>query len=237
MSAQELRVLYEDNHVLAVEKPVNVPCQADVSGDTDLLTLGKAWIRQKYQKPGAVYLGLVHRLDRPVGGAMVFAKTSKAAARLSEQIREKETGKTYFAIVKGSAPKQMRLEDYLIKDARTNTSRVCGKNEGGKYAALAFECMGCAQGLSLIKVKLETGRSHQIRVQMAHAGLPLWGDNRYGGGKPGQQIALWCAQMQVSHPTKKTLLTVNCPPPQGFPWSLFEMPGWVYAQSALEDGE
>ncbi len=223
MRADYPHVLYEDNHLLAVEKPVNMPCQADDSGDLDLLTLMKDYLKEKYQKPGQVYLGLVHRLDRPVGGVMVFARTSKAAARLSQQIRLGQVDKTYLAVVRGAPPQAQRLTDYLIKDARTNSSRVCAPDAGGKFAALSYRRCGQADGLSLVRVALETGRSHQIRVQMAHAGYPLWGDSRYGGGKPGQQIALWCAQMALTHPTLKTPLCVSCLPPDRDPWSLFDL--------------
>lgn len=207
-------ILYEDNHVLVAVKPSNLPAQADASGDADMLSLLKAYIAQKYQKPGAVYLGLVHRLDRPVGGLMVFARTSKAAARLSVQVREKTLCREYVAVVRGDAPECADLCDWLIKDARTNTVRVASADTpGARQAVLRYDAAARAGGLTLLRVRLQTGRSHQIRVQLAHAGLPIWGDARYGGGRPGEQIALWGMRLGFEHPTTHEALTFTAPPP------------------------
>src|SRR5665647_3632388 len=192
-------ILYEDNHILIVVKPPNMPTQADDSRDLDLLSALKADIKQRFSKPGSVYLGLVHRLDRPVGGAMVFAKTSKAASRLSESIRSRDFGKCYWAIVRGT-PKnaQDRLLHYLYKDTKTNMVTAVDKNHPeAKEAILEYETMGSVNGLSLVFVVLHTGRSHQIRVQFASIGCPLYGDQRYGAhvNQVGQQIALWSGEL------------------------------------------
>ena len=224
MTAQETAalVLYEDNHLLVVKKPPNVPAQADASGDPDLLSLLKAYVKEKYDKPGEVYLGLVHRLDRPVGGAMVFARTSKAASRLSEQVRARGMRRTYLAVVRGTPPKEGFLRDFLLKDERTNTSRAVPEGTAGaREARLTFRVLARRDGLSLCEIHLQTGRSHQIRVQFSHADWPLWGDARYGGGKPGEQIALWGSALELVHPTKKTPLRIPCPPPHTPPFDRF----------------
>src|SRR5690554_2654184 len=169
--------------------------QGDSTGDLDLLTLMKEYIKVTYDKPGNVYLGLVHRLDRPVGGVMVFAKTSKAASRISEQIRQGRLGKKYLAVVWGRPFGKGRLLDYLHKDTRRNMVRVVPENtSGAKQAVLDYDVIGTDKSgeLSLVRITLHTGRAHQIRVQMQNAGFPLYGDQRYGLlHKPQAQIALW----------------------------------------------
>lgn len=195
-----MKILYEDNHLLVVEKPINVPMQEDESKDMDLLSMGKAYLKEKYNKPGNVYLGLVHRLDRPVGGVVVFAKTSKAAARLSETIRTNQMDKTYEAIVEGPLPSQPTLIDYLTKDEKTNTSMVTDSTHG-KYCALSWTVIKHHAMLSHVRIALKTGRSHQIRVQFASRGCPLWGDQRYNPkAKAGQQLALWAVELTFPHP-------------------------------------
>jgi 23S rRNA pseudouridine1911/1915/1917 synthase len=220
-----IRILYEDNHLLVVEKPVNVPAQGDESGDLDLLTLLKEDLKIRYRKPGNVFLGLVHRLDRPTGGVMVFAKTSKAASRLSEAFRQKHgVEKVYLAAVHGQVPPSGTLRHHLLKDPRRNiVSAVPASRPGAKEAILHFERLAVWDSLSLVRVQLETGRSHQIRVQFAATGHPLYGDQKYGQklNKPGQQLALWAHKLTVVHPTKKEEMTFASLPPKTEPWVRF----------------
>lgn len=220
-----INVLYEDNHLLIVEKPVNVPVQGDSSKDKDLLTILKEYIKEKYNKPGDVYLGLVHRLDRPVGGAMVFARTSKAASRLADELRKHEIYRKYLAVTRGHLQKDSgRLTDYLKKDRRKNIVSVVKQNEkDAQKAVLDYQVLKNNDTGSLVEVDLQTGRSHQIRVQLSNQGAPLYGDQKYGQhvNKPGQQIALWASRLSVKHPTKKEWITVDCPPPDKHPWSVF----------------
>ena len=184
-----MKVIFEDNHLLVVEKPANVPMQEDSSKDEDLLSIAKAYIKEKYNKPGEVYLGLLHRLDRPVGGVCVFARTSKAAARMSKQIGEHSFKKEYLAVVCDNGLKDSgHFEDKLLKDHRTNTVKVDPK---GKQASLDYEVLKRKDNLALVRVYLHTGRSHQIRVQFSSRNHPLWGDQRYNKKAiAGQQIAL-----------------------------------------------
>jgi 23S rRNA pseudouridine1911/1915/1917 synthase len=191
-----------------------------------MLTILKKYIKDKYNKQGNVFLGLVHRLDRPVGGVMVFARTSKGASRLSDQIRKGEFRKTYLAVVRG-IPKdhEGRLEHYLLKDSKTNTVRVVSKNnEGAKKAVLEYKILQSEQGLSLVKVNLLTGRPHQIRVQFSTMGMPLFGDQKYGSSlnKPGQQLALWSVNLKFKHPTLKEEVDFFCNPPELYPWNIFK---------------
>jgi 23S rRNA pseudouridine1911/1915/1917 synthase len=220
-------IIFEDNHLLIVVKPPNMPTQADDSLDLDVLTALKEDIKIRFAKPGSVYLGLVHRLDRPVGGIMVFAKTSKAASRLSEAVRSRDFGKNYWAIVHGTPKKaQDRLVHYLLKNTKTNTVTAENKQHpDAKEAILEYETIATSNGLSLVYVQLLTGRSHQIRVQFASIGCPLYGDQRYGAhvNQVGQQIALWSAQLSFEHPTLKERLTFNSAPPVvSYPWNLWE---------------
>ena len=218
----EIPVLYADNHLLVVVKPPNMVVQADQTGDLDMLNALKRYIGEKYHKPGAVYLGLVHRLDRPVGGVMVFARTSKAAARLSEQFAEHHTGKTYLAVAQGAIDAETRLTDYLKKKAQTGM--VCVVNwdtPGARQAILTTTPIAQKNGNTLVRVQLETGRAHQIRVQHQHMGHPLWGDARYGGGRPGQQIALWAYRLALIHPTQKAEMIFRELPPLRGVWQDF----------------
>ncbi len=211
-----MHILYEDNHLLVVEKPVNVPVQADMSGDQDLLTQLKAYIKEKYRKPGDVYLGLVHRLDRPVGGVMVFARTSKAAARLTDQFQNHTAKKRYAAVVTGTPLPEATLTDWLIKDERTFSSAAVPEGTpGAKLAKLSYALLGVdeASGTSLLDVSLFTGRPHQIRVQLSHAGLPICGDQRYNpAAAPGEQIALWAYALTIQHPTLGEAMTFTLLP-------------------------
>ena len=191
----------------------------------DLLNILKSYIKEKYNKPGDVYLGLVHRLDRPVGGVMVFARTSKAASRLSNELRKQQIYRKYKAIIRGTLPnKQGELVDYLYKDRKKNlVSVVSSKNKDGKKAILEYKVLSKKDNLSMLEVELKTGRSHQIRVQLANQGTPLYGDQKYGEhvNKHGQQIALWASSLSVKHPTKDEMITVESEPPKEYPWAEF----------------
>lgn len=223
----EIKVIYEDNHLLVVEKPVNIPVQEDESGDIDMLSILKEDIKRRYNKPGNVYLGLVHRLDRPTGGVMVFAKTSKAASRLSMQVRNREFKKVYFAIVHGMPQDRIgTLKHHLLKDGSSNTVAVLSKPvEGTKEAVLDYAVLEGIMGLSLICLNLHTGRSHQIRVQLSTIGHPLYGDQKYGGkmNKPGQQLALWATEITLIHPIYHQEMTFKSFPPQIEPWTRFKV--------------
>ena len=204
---QELKVIYEDNHIIVVEKKPNIPSQSDKTGDIDMLTIVKDYIKEKYNKPGNVYLGLVHRLDRPVGGIMIFAKTSKAASRLSNQVREKIFKKEYLAVVDGKfEQKKGSLTDYLYKDERNNISKVVKKEKkNAKLANLDYEVLkyNNVKNLSLVKINLHTGRHHQIRVQLANFNHSIFGDQKYGTRGQGKQIALWAYKLTIIHPITK----------------------------------
>ena len=213
---QNLKVIYEDNHIIVVEKTPNIPSQSDKTGDIDMLTLVKQYIKEKYNKPGNVYLGLVHRLDRPVGGIMIFAKTSKAASRLSDQVREKVFKKKYLAVVDGKIEnKSGTLEDYLYKDERNNISKVVNKGKkNAKFAKLDYDVIKYdeVKNLSLVKVNLHTGRHHQIRVQLSNFGHSIFGDQKYGTRGQGKQIALWAYELTINHPiTKEEMTFKNLP--------------------------
>ena len=220
-----IKIIYEDNHLLVVEKPVNILSQSDDTGDMDLLTLLKEDIKKRYDKPGQVYLGLVHRLDRPVGGVMIFAKTSKAASRLSESIRQKEFKKTYHAVIHGDPVENKKLlRHYLLKDSNTNTVMVVGQNvKDAKEALLDYEVIEKKDKLSLVKINLHTGRSHQIRVQFSEIGHPLYGDQKYGHyiNTAGQQLALWSTEIICKHPTLKEEMQFKSFPPDIYPWNIF----------------
>ncbi|MFR2585005.1 MAG: RluA family pseudouridine synthase [Bacilli bacterium] len=211
-------IIYEDNHLLVVNKPINIPVQADSSKDQDLLTLLKKQLKEKYQKPGNVYLGLVHRLDRPVGGIMVFAKTSKAASRLSEQIRNSTLKKTYLAVVQGKVLNSDTFKDKLEKDQKTNIVKI---SPIGKQAELSYELLEYKDNLSLVKINLKTGRSHQIRVQFSSRNHPLYGDQKYNPNTPKDQIALFAHRLEFIHPTTKEVVKFELPKPNRYPFNIF----------------
>lgn len=217
-----LNVIYEDNHLLVVEKPINMPVQADSTGDADLLSAAKEYIKLKYNKPGDVFLGLVHRLDRPVGGVIVFARTSKAAARLSDAMRTRRVQKRYAAIVTERIPAFGSLTDYIMKDEATHSARIVSETTpGAQKAMLDFTAVSTKNGRTLVDVLLHTGRHHQIRAQLAHLGCPLYGDQRYNpSAVPGQQIALYAYSLTIEHPTLKERMTFTCVP-QGDSWADF----------------
>ncbi len=204
MKANNLNIFYEDNHIIVVEKPCNVPSQEDRSHDPDMLSLVKAYIKEKYKKPGNVYVGLVHRLDRPVGGIMVFAKTSKAASRLTRQIQEHQFHKKYLAVVQGIfKEKNGKLIDYIKKDHSFNA--VITNEKEGKYAELSYKVLEEKNQLSLLEINLKTGRHHQIRIQLQNRKHPLYGDQRYGEQNK-QQIALYAYELSFLHPIKKEMM-------------------------------
>jgi len=214
----KVEILDEDNHLLVAVKPAGVLSQGDATKDLDMLTILKSYLKEKYQKPGNVFLGLVHRLDRPTAGVMVFAKTSKASARLSEQIRLHQFEKKYYAIVSGILPEKKGVfEDYLLK-LDSNTSIVTTK-EKGKYACLSYEVLCEKNGFSLVDVTLKTGRHHQIRVSFAHRGYPLYGDLRYGG--EGGMLGLFAYHLSFFHPITKEKCKYSIVPSGGI-WDLFK---------------
>ncbi|MCJ8165170.1 RluA family pseudouridine synthase [Pontibacter sp. E15-1] len=220
-----LEVLYEDNHVLAVNKPAGLLVHGDETGDVTLADLAKEYIREKYNKPGNVFVGVVHRLDRPVSGVVLLAKTSKALARLNELFRSKKTQKTYWAVV-ANRPAQEKgtLVHWLIKDGSKNMTKAYAKeNRSGLRSELHYKLLQEQQGKYLLEVNPITGRSHQIRVQLASMRCPILGDLKYGASQPlpDKSIALHARQLQFEHPTLKTNITVSALPPQNATWSPF----------------
>ena len=210
-----MEILYEDNHIIVVNKPQGVPSQADESGDKDMLSMVKEYIKEKYNKPGNVYVGLVHRLDRPTGGVMVFAKTSKAAARLAEEMKNGEFDKTYFAVCHGTfANPAGRLINYLKKDEKQNKVFIAPQTEeGAKRAELEYKVLARKGDLNLVRVKLFSGRGHQIRVQFANVKCPIVGDNKYGFGEK-VLLNLYAVQLGLLHPTTKQKMVFRVYPPE-----------------------
>ena len=211
-------VVYLDNHLLVVHKPAGLLVQEDRTGDSDLLTLGKAFLKEKYDKPGNVFLGLVHRLDRPVSGVMVLARTSKAASRLSDQFRRRAPDKRYLALVEGRLDGQGRREDYLAKIDR-HVRIVKPDHPKGKRAELRWQALATERrkegNVSLVEVELLTGRAHQVRVQLAALGHPILGDLRYGAEREfdGRNLALHSYRLEIEHPTKREPMAFAAMPP------------------------
>lgn len=228
MSNEELNIVYEDNHLLVVVKPNNIPVMADSSKDLDLLSMLKNYLVKKYDKPGEAFLGLVHRLDRPTGGIMVFAKTSKCAKRLQEQIQNGDMEKSYLAVLDG-VPKEPagKLVNYLKKNEKTNEVRVVpSATVGAKRAELDYKVLEEKDGISLARVKLITGRGHQIRVQMAHIGCPLVGDMKYNPNavKNKSYLGLWAYELKLNHPiTNETMTFRVYPDKEVAPWRAFDL--------------
>ena len=209
-------VLYEDNHIIVVIKPINVPVCADDSGDLDLLSMVKHYLEKKYNKNNA-FVGLVHRLDRPVGGIIVFAKTSKAASRLCDQIRNGEMEKKYYAVVMGKTLEKGRFVDKLEKNSKKNISFV---SNNGKESILEYERIKTNGEMSLVSIDLKTGRSHQIRVQFSYHGFPLYGDQKYNKkAKMHTQIALFAYSLSFLHPTLKKRLLFSVDVPNIYPYN------------------
>ncbi|MBR3049577.1 MAG: RluA family pseudouridine synthase [Bacilli bacterium] len=215
----KLNILYEDNHIIVVEKEPNILSQSDITKDMDLLTMVKAYIKEKYNKPGNVYLGLVHRLDRPVGGLMVFAKTSKAAKRLSEQIKNKEFSKYYLAIIDNN----IKEDNGVFKDKlkKLDNGNTIVSNDG-KESILEYNVLDRKDNKTLVRINLLTGRHHQIRVQFSSRGYPLVGDQRYNK-QDKKQICLYAYKICFNHPTTKKRLEFSKLPDKKGSWTLFTM--------------
>ncbi|MBR6421127.1 RluA family pseudouridine synthase [bacterium] len=199
-------IIYEDNHLLVVVKPQGIPVQKAESSNDDFQSLLKDYLKRKYDKPGNVFLGIVHRLDQPVGGVMVFAKTSKAASRLSEEIRQNLWKKQYLAVVDGiPREKKAVMEDYLVKNEEKNEVYVSKKGDPkAKFARLSYETLESKNGRSLLEITLETGRAHQIRVQLSSRSLPIVNDHKYNkNSKNISDIALWAYSVEIIHPVTK----------------------------------
>lgn len=211
--------IFEDNHLMVVIKPQGVPVQKDSSGDPDLQTAVMDLLKSKYNKPGNVFLGIVHRLDRPVGGAVVFAKTSKAASRLSEQIRNNVWKKQYVAIVDGVPyPDSGTLEDHLIKDSSTNMVSIVDSSEkGAKKAVLKYSVIEKSNKRAMLYIDLVTGRSHQIRVQLSSRGWPIMNDHRYNSNAlNGGNIMLWAHILEIKHPVSGNVMQFKAEVPEIF---------------------
>jgi 23S rRNA pseudouridine1911/1915/1917 synthase len=222
----ELEVLYEDNHVIVVNKKASDIVQGDKTGDVTLPDTIKSYLKEKYQKPGNVFCGVVHRLDRPTSGAVVFAKTSKALERLNAQFREKETNKVYWAIVENKpVANEGRLEHYLKKNEKQNKSYASLKPvDGSKQAILSYKLMASSDKYHLVEVHLETGRHHQIRVQLSTIGSCIKGDVKYGARRsnPDGSICLHARYLEFFHPTTKELIQIKAPLPTDSLWQYFE---------------
>jgi len=228
MTYQDIPILYEDNHILVVVKPFNVPSQEDQTKDPDMLTLLKEYLREKYDKKGNVFLGLVHRLDRPTGGVMVFAKTTKAAQRLFDSIVQGDFEKKYLAVLADTpTDKQGRLHNYLAKDEKKNLVSVVPMGVvGAKEAILDYKILEKKDRMCLSEIRLYTGRSHQIRVQTAHIGCPVVGDAKYAGRKyvRSDNLALWSTEIKFTHPTQKEVMVFRAfPDDTQFPWKEFDI--------------
>lgn len=223
----EDRILFEDNHLLIVNKEPSEIVQGDKTGDVCLLDDVKSYIKETYNKPGNVYAGLVHRIDRPVSGAVIFAKTSKALSRMTLKIKEREFSKTYLAIVKNKPPQEVgELSDYMIKNEAQNKSYIVSSNtKGAKLAQLRYRVIGSSDSYYLLEVELITGRHHQIRAQLAHMGCPIKGDLKYGfpRSNPDASISLHAYKLQFEHPTTKNPIIVIAPKPTGNPWDVFRI--------------
>ena len=234
--ACNVTILYEDNHIICAVKPRGILSQADDTGAPDMLTILKRYVKMKYRKKGAVYLGLVHRLDRPVGGVMLFARTSKAAGRLSAQLRERIVKKIYFTVLEGMPDQSSgRLEHCIGKERHTNIvhiseARGADVNDKG-YAVLDYQTLEKSRDgkMALVRVEPLTGKPHQIRAQFSHIGHPIVGDRKYGGGFYADtgSPALWAASLEFEHPVKQTPLRISAEPPDEYPWSEFNKNNYV----------
>ncbi len=224
---EKLEVLYEDNQIVVVIKPQNVPTMADESKDEDMLSLVKAYIKEKYNKEGEAFIGLVHRLDRPTGGIMVFARNSKSAKRLSDQFQTHSVEKTYYAVVNGVVKTRWaQLTNYVKKDEKENIVKIVPMAENGaKKAELVYNYLEDNGKESLLEVKILTGRSHQIRLQLSNIGHSLVGDVKYGKEKGRtSNLGLWAGKLAFDHPTtKQRMVFIACPDTNVSPWNKFRM--------------
>ena len=218
-----LQVLYEDNHIIIVNKRAGDIVQGDKTGDKPLSDVVKTYLKEKYDKPGNVYLGVVHRLDRPTSGVVMFSKTSKALSRLNKLFAEKKTEKTYWALVKNPVPKiEDRLIHWLIKNPKNNKSKAYFKEvDGGKKAVLQYRLIRQLDTYQLLEINLETGRHHQIRVQLASIGCPIKGDLKYGFDRsnPDASISLHARRLKFQHPVSKDDIDVIAPVPDDPLWN------------------
>ena len=220
-----LNVLYEDNHLLAINKPAGVLVQGDETGDEPLVEICKKYIKEKYKKPGEVFLGVVHRLDRPVSGVVVFARTSKALERMNELFRDRQTKKTYIAVVR-QKPKETSgtLVHWLVKNEKTNKVTAFAKeNKDGQRSELNYQLLKQQSGFCMLEINPITGRPHQIRVQLASIGCTIVGDLKYGDTKPNndKSICLHARALTFVHPVKKETIVIEAPMPRGEVWNLF----------------
>lgn len=220
-------ILFEDNHLLIVHKPSGLPVQGDSSGDTPLVDLAKSFIKHRDGKPGNVYMGLPHRLDRPTAGIVILCKTSKALARMNELFKKRAVDKTYWAVVgERPDPPAGMLEDMLWKDASKNRSTVVGdRRNGAKPARLSYRLLAESDRYHLLEVRPETGRHHQIRVQLAHRGWPIKGDVKYGFKRPNhdRSIHLLARSVRFVHPVRKEEMTVTAPVPDDVVWQAVDV--------------
>ena len=223
-NSENLIVLYEDNHLIAINKRPGDLVQGDKTGDLPLSDWVKQYIKKKYNKPGEVFLGTVHRLDRPTSGIVIFAKTSKALERMNKMFRKKDIDKTYWALVKNKPSKTKdRLEDFLVKDPKTNKSKVTSeKTSNSKKAILNYSIRQTLNNYYLLEINLETGRHHQIRTQLAAIGCPIKGDLKYGFPRSNKDagISLHARQIDFIHPVKKEPLKIVAPCPKDTLWDL-----------------
>lgn len=221
-----MTVIYEDNHIIIVNKTASEIVQGDKTGDTPLSETVKQYLKEKYQQPGNVFIGVTHRLDRPVSGLVVFAKTSKALSRLNEMFKKGEVQKTYWAVVKNS-PKELEgeLVNYLVRNEKQNKSYAYEvEKPGSKKAILNYRVIGKSDNYYLLEVDLKTGRHHQIRCQLAKMGCPIKGDLKYGfpRSNPDGSICLHARYVRFIHPVSKELITVEAPVPAGNLWNNFK---------------
>ncbi len=226
MPVHDLHILFEDNHLLVVNKPARLSTMGAGAGQTTVLSLAKDYIKRKYSKPGNVYLGVVSRLDSLVTGVLVFARTSKAAARLSEQFRGRDVAKTYWAMVEGLVAPAGRCTNWLLHDDQAERVRVVGPNTpDAKQALLSYRRLATAGGNSLLEIELETGRKHQIRVQLADHGCPILGDRKYGSSRTFPVgIALHARRLVIRHPISRDTLPLEAPLPSA--WRSLALPDW-----------